>query len=118
MLRIARALAIDLGTYDSEALYLALRRTTEGAPAEVEARIHDFAGLLLEGLVQFAPVGYGNEELARHAVARFYEGNGWVLDPDEARLHQLVAEVGSGQASVVAAAAVLRSLAQPATPPG
>lgn len=116
VLAIARAQGADPESYDREALYLALRRTTEGDPAEVEARIHEFAGSLIEALVQLSPYGLENERVARHALARFYELNGWTLDPDDPRLHDLVDELSGARASVFGAAAVLRGLAKRSKP--
>lgn len=110
MLAIARGRGVDRRTYDAEALQLALRRTAEATPAEVEANIHRFAAALFEGLVQLAPFGPGNDDVARHAVARFYEENGWTVDPDD--LHGLLAEISQAQLSVHRAAAVLEGLAR------
>lgn len=116
VLRIAEALDIDRGTYDAEALFLALRRTSEGTPSNVVARIHEFAGSLLEGLIQLSPFGLGNEDLARHAVARFYEINDWTLNPDHVEVCALVDDLGAARVSVFAAAATLRGVARRAQP--
>lgn len=106
VVRLARDTVGSLEGFDQEALYLALRRTAEGDPKEVGARIHDFAASLLEGLITFHPFVLGNEEVARRAVSRFYEINDWTLE-DSVEVAQLVADMKGGRSSVFAGAAVL-----------
>lgn len=106
VVHVAREVVGTAEGHDREALFLALRRTAEGEPAELEARIHEFAASLLEGLLSFHPFAVGNEEIARRAVARFYEINGWTL-ADDVDVVQLVADMKGGRASVFAGAAVL-----------
>ncbi|MDQ3756858.1 MAG: hypothetical protein M3394_03310 [Actinomycetota bacterium] len=109
-------LALDtVGTVDGldrEALYLAVRRTAEGEPAEAHARIHEYAAALLEGLLSYHPFTRGNVDVAGRALRRFYELNGWRLHEDDAEVHQLVADMQTGRASVFAGAEVLARRAE------
>src|SRR5688572_6334027 len=106
VVRVAREVVGTAEGHDREALYLALRRTAEGRPTDLEARIHDFAASLLEGLLSFHPFAVGNEEIARRAGARLYELNSWTL-ADAGEVVQLVGAMRGGRASVFAGAAVL-----------
>ncbi|HEX2040739.1 MAG TPA: hypothetical protein VHF47_13530 [Acidimicrobiales bacterium] len=106
MLRVAHDVLGRVDNVDREALYLALRRTAEAEPGTLEANIHQLAAALLEGLLAFHPFALDNEEIARRAVGRFYEVNGWVL-ADSTEIARLIADMGTGHAATFAGAAVL-----------